>query len=74
VEANTIRGVEHDEEEYELARMQTSLRNMIARVTRIMESTRPECSVAQADRREYITNALLRKVSGAGVTAEAASG
>jgi hypothetical protein len=74
VETNTIRGVEHDEEEDERARMQTSLRNMIAHVTRIMESTRPEVSRAQTNRREYITNALLRKVSGAGVIAEAASG
>jgi hypothetical protein len=73
VEANTIRGVEHDEEEYELARMHTSLRNMIANMTRIMEITRPEVSMTQTDRREYVTNALLRKVSDASVTSEVAS-
>jgi hypothetical protein len=67
VEANTIRGVEHDEEENELASMHTSLRNMIAHMTRVMEITRPEVSMTQTDRREYITNALLRKVSGARV-------
>jgi hypothetical protein len=73
VEANALRDVEHDNEEYELARMQTSLRNMIANMTRIMEITRPEGSTTLTDRREYISNALLRKVSGASFTATQAS-
>jgi hypothetical protein len=53
--------------------MHTSLRNMIANMTRIMEITRPEVSMTQTDRREYVTNALLRKVSDASVTSEVAS-
>jgi hypothetical protein len=75
-EANTLRAVEHDHEEYELARMQTSLRNMIANMTRMIEITRPEGTgtITRTDRREYISNALLRKVSGASVTTEEASG
>jgi hypothetical protein len=73
LQANTLRGVEHNDEEYELARVQTSVRNMIADMTRMMEITRSDVSMTRTDRREYISNALLRKVSCASVTAEVAS-
>jgi hypothetical protein len=43
-------------------------------MTRMIEITRPEGSITRTDRREYISNALLRKVSGASVTTEEASG
>jgi hypothetical protein len=74
LEANTLGGVEHDEEEYELARVESSLRNMLVNMARMIDIARlSEVSVTRAGRREYITNALLRKVSGASVTAEVAS-
>jgi hypothetical protein len=61
LEANTLRDVED-------ARMQTSLRNMLVHMARVMEMARSEVSMTRADRREYITNALRCKVSGASVT------
>jgi hypothetical protein len=49
--------------------MHTSLRNMLVNMARIVGGiTRSEVSMARADRREYVTNALQCKVSGASVT------
>lgn len=62
MEPSAPRGEEdHADVDYELTRMQNSLRHMIADMTTMMQMTGPEASVTRADRREYISNALLRK-------------
>jgi hypothetical protein len=60
--------VEDDEEEYEL-----TLRNMLVNMARMIQIARSKAGRTPADRREYITNALLCKVSDTSVTAEVVS-